>query len=63
MNPMDHLTEHQTMKLESAPNEKLHEKLHEKPEGERRALVIVGTGAGNAERPVGCGGPDAGDRV
>ncbi|WP_353246115.1 hypothetical protein [Limnohabitans sp.] len=47
------------MKLESAPNEKL----HEKPEGERRALVIVGTGAGNAERPVGCGGPDAGDRV
>lgn len=55
MNPMDHLTEHQTMKLESAPNEKL--------EGERRALVIVGTGAGNAERPVGCGGPDAGDRV
>lgn len=58
MNPMDHLTEHQTMKLESAPNEKL----HEKPEGERRALVIVGTGDGNA-RPFGCGGLDAGDRV
>lgn len=54
MNPMDHLTEHQTMKLESAPNEKL--------EGERRALVIVGTGDGNA-RPFGCGGLDTGDRL
>ena len=59
MNPMDHLTEHQTMKLESVPNEKL----HEKPECERRALVIVGTGDGNAARPFGCGGPDAGERV
>jgi hypothetical protein len=59
MNPMDHLTENQTMKLESAPNEKR----HEKPEGEGRALVIVGTGDGNAARPVGCCGPGAGDRV
>jgi hypothetical protein len=59
MNPIDHLTEHQTMKLESAPTEKR----YEKHEGERRALVIVGTGDGNAERPVGCGGPDAGDRM
>ncbi|WP_353239222.1 hypothetical protein [Limnohabitans sp.] len=47
------------MKLESVPNEKR----HEKPECERRALVIVGTGDGNAARPFGCGGPDAGERV